>query len=134
MNTKTRTLLASFVVASMTFMGSAIAGDEWYLLGQQTLKTANPSVEIKSEGNRFDKDVKQIKLTASGADVEITDLVLHWDNRRDDKLGNVGTLKSGGETAPMNAPGMKARLKSITVSYKILGDAPTADLKVMGYD
>ena len=62
MNTKTRTLLASFVVASMTFMGSAIAGDEWYLLGQQTLKTANPSVEIKSEGNRFDKDVKQIKL------------------------------------------------------------------------
>ncbi|MNW15932.1 hypothetical protein D3C71_2145980 [compost metagenome] len=66
--------------------------------------------------------------------MQITSLVLHWDNRPDDTIKDVGTLKSGGQTAPNNAPGMKARLKSLTVQYKILGGAQTADLKVWGYD
>jgi len=66
--------------------------------------------------------------------VQITNVVLHWDNRKDDKLYNVGTMKSGGETAPNNAPGLKGRLTSVTVQYKILGDAPTATLKVWGFD
>ena len=49
-------------------------------------------------------------------------------------MQNVGTLKSGGETAPNNAPGRKGRLTSVTIQYKILGGAPTADVKVWGYD
>ncbi len=49
-------------------------------------------------------------------------------------MKDVGVLKSGGQTAAKNAPGLKGRLKSVTVQYKILGDAQTADLKVMGYD
>ena len=137
MKMKIHTLMASFVVASVAFMGamgSATAADKWFVLGQQTLQSADPSVEIKSTGGRWQKDVKQVKLSADGADVQITSLVLHWDNRKDDTLTDVGVLKSGGETAPQNAPGRKGRLKSVTVQYKILGDAPTAILKVWGYD
>ena len=134
MNMKIRTSLAAFVIASVATMGGALAADQWFVLGQKTIKTADPSVEIKSEGGRWDKDVKQVKLSVEGADVEITSLVLHWDNRKDDKMQNVGTLKSGGETAPNNAPGIKGRLKSVTIQYKILGGAPTADVKVWGYD
>ena len=137
MKMKIHTLMASFVVASVAFMGamgSATAADKWFVLGQQTLQSADPSVEIKSTGGRWQKDVKQVKLSADGADVQITSLVLHWDNRKDDTLTDVGVLKSGGETAPQNAPGRKGRLKSVTVQYKILGDAPTADLKVWGFD
>ena len=137
MKTKIHTLMASFVIASVALMGamsSAIAADQWFVLGEQTIKSADPSVEIKSEGGRWDKDVKQVKLSAEGADVQITNVVLHWDNRKDDKLYNVGTLKSGGQTAPNNAPGLKGRLTSVTVQYKILGDAPTATLKVWGFD
>lgn len=134
MNTKFRILLASFVVTLVAAMGSAAAGDQWFELSSQTLDPANPSVEIKSEGGRWEKDVKQVKVSVDGAEVQITSLVLHWDNRPDDTLTNVGTLKPGGETAPMNAPGFKARLKSVTVHYTIQGGATSASLKVWGYD
>ena len=138
MKTKTSTLMASLVVATATFIGAVgcatAAGDQWFVLGQQTIQAADPSTEIKSTGGRWDKDVKEVNLSAEGADVQITNLVLHWDNRRDDTLTDVGTLKSGGQTAPKNAPGRKGRLTSVTVQYKILGDAPTATLKVWGYD
>ena len=30
----------------------------------------------------MEKDVKWVKLSAAGADVEIQKVVLHWDNRR----------------------------------------------------
>ena len=98
------------------------------------IKSADPSVAIKSAGGRWDKDVKQVKISVEGADVEITTLVLSWDNRRDDTLKDVGVLKSGGQTAPKDAPGRKGRLTSVTVQYKILNNAPTATLKVWGFD
>ena len=61
-----------------------------------------------------------MKISVEGADVQITKLVLHWDNRKDDTLTDVGTLKAGGQTAPADAPGRKGRLKAVTVQYKIL--------------
>jgi hypothetical protein len=123
MNPKIRTLMASFVVACVALMGamgSARAADQWFVLSQQSIKSADPSVAIKSEGGRWDKDVKQVKLSVEGADVQITNLVLHWDNRKDDTMTNVGTVKSGGQTAAVDAPGRKGRLTSVTVQYKIL--------------
>jgi hypothetical protein len=132
-----QTLLTTVVVASASLMAgveNAAAADQWFVLGEQTIKSADPSAQIKSEGGRWDKDVKQVKLSAEGADVQITQLVLNWDNRRDDTLKNVGTLKAGGQTAPADAPGRKGRLTSVTVQYKILGDKPTATLKVWGLD
>jgi hypothetical protein len=137
MKTKILPLMALFVVASVVVMGavgSARAADEWFVLSEQTIKTADPSVEIKSTGGRWDKDVKQIKFSVEGADVEITKAVLHWDNRPDDTITDMGVLKAGGQTAPKDAPGRKGRLKSVAVQYKILNDAPTATLKVWGYD
>ena len=138
MQTNLRTLLASFVVASVTVMGALgsakAADDKWFVLGQTTLKATDPSASIKSEGSRWDKDVKQVKVSVEGADVQITSLVLHWDNRKDDTLNDVGVVKAGGQTAAKDAPGMKGRLTSVTVQYKILGGAQTANLKVWGFD
>jgi hypothetical protein len=138
MKTRNYTLMAVFVVAVVVLMvgavDSASAADEWFVLGQQTIKSADPSVEIKSEGGRWKKDVKQVKISVDGADVQIAKVVLHWDNRKDDTLTDVGTLKAGGQTAPADAPGRKGRLTAVTVQYKILGDAPTANLKVWGFD
>ena len=135
MKTKILTLMAFFVVASFVFIGavgSAGAADEWFVLSQQALNPASPSLEIKSEGGRWEKDVKQVKFSVEGGDVEVTQAVLHWDNRPDDTI-SIGTIKSGGETAPSDAPMRKARLKGVTVQYKVLGEAPTT-LKVWGYD
>ena len=138
MKTRNRTLMAVFVGAFVVLMfgavDSATAKDEWFVLGEQMIQSANPSVEIKSEGGRWKKDVKQVKISVDGADVEITNVVLHWDNRSDDTLANVGVLKSGGQTAPKDAPGRKGRLTGVTVQYKILGDAQSASLKVWGFD
>ena len=137
MKTNIRTLMASFVVASVALVGatgSARAADEWFVLGQQTIKSTDPSASIKSEGGRWDKDVKQVKISVEGADVQVTSLVLHWDNRKDDTLTDVGVVKAGGQTAAKDAPGRKGRLTSVTVQYKILGGASTANLKVWGYD
>jgi hypothetical protein len=138
MKTTVRALMASFVVASMALVaavGSARAADDkWFVLGQTAIKATDPSASIKSEGSRWDKDVKQVKLSVEGADVQITNVVLHWDNRKDDTLTDVGVVKAGGQTAAKDAPGMKGRLTSVTVQYKILGGASTANVKVWGFD
>ena len=138
MKTKIRALMASFIVASVTLMGALgsarAADDKWFVLGEQTIKSTDPSATITSEGNRRDKNVKQVKLSVEGADVQITNVVLHWDNRRDDTLKDVGVVKSGGQTAAKDAPGMKSRLSSVSVQYKILGGASTAKVKVLGFD
>jgi len=138
MKTNIHVLMASVVVASATFIGGAssawAAADQWFVLGQQTIKAADPSTEIKSTGSRWTKDVKEVKLSAEGADVQITNLVLHWDNRRDEAISDLGVLKSGGQTAAKNAPGRKGRLTGVTVQYQILNNAKTATLKVLGYD
>ena len=130
---KIKTLMVTALVL-MGAAGSASAADKWFVLGEQAIKSADPSVTIKSVGNRWEKDIKEVKLSVEGADVEITDAVLHWDNRMDDTVSDVGVLKSGGQTASKDAPGRKARLTSVTVKYKILNDAPTATLKVWGFD
>ena len=131
---KILTLTAPFMVASVALMGPARAAEQWIMLGEQTIKSVDPSVNINSEGNRWEKDVKWVKLSAEGADVDIQKVVLHWDNRRDDTVSDLGVLKSGGQTAAKDAPGRKGRLTGVTVQYKILNDAKTAKLKVWGYD
>src|SRR4029077_3227313 len=137
MKIKIHNLAAFFVVAASAVLlgsvGSARA-DQWFVMGEQTLNSTDPSVEIKTEGNRWQKDIKQVRLSVEGADVQITQIVLGWDNRRDDTLTNVGTLKAGGQTAPTDAPGRKGRLKSVKIQYKILGDKPTATVKILGFD
>ena len=137
MNTKLRTLMNCFVIGSIAVMGAvgtASAADQWFVLGEQAIKSADPSATIKSEGGRWDKDVKQVKLSVEGADVQVTKLVLHWDNRPDDTLTDVGTVKAGGQTAAKDAPGRKGRLTSVSVQYKILGGKPDAKVKVWGFD
>jgi hypothetical protein len=134
---KVGSLVACLGVASVVLMsaaGSARAADEWYVLGEKMLKSGDPSTEIKSKGDRWENDIKRMKISVQGADVEITKIVFHWDGRPDDTMSNVGVLKSGGETAPKDAPGLKARLASVVVQYKILGGAATATLKLWGFD
>ena len=130
MKTRFNSMMATIIVASVGFLGSAIAGDKWFVLGEQSIRSVDPSATIKSEGGRWDKDVKQVKISVEGADVTVSKLVLSWDNRRDDTVDDVGTLKSGGQTAPFNAPGIKGRLTSATIYYSIQGDKPSATLKV----
>ena len=129
--------LAAFCVAaaSAVLLGAVdnARADEWFVMGSQTLNSANPSAEIQAQGNRWQKDVKQVKLSVEGADVQITSVVLGWDNRKDTTL-TVGTLKEGGQTAATDAPGRKGRLTSVKIQYKILGDKPTATVKIWGYD
>ena len=128
--------LTPFCVAAASVIllaASAIAADQWFVMGQQTLNATDPSAEIKTEGGRFKKDVKQVRLAVEGADVQMIKVVLGWDNRADDTLA-VGTVKAGGMTAPKDAPGRKGRLKSVKLQYKILGNKPTATVKIMGLD
>ena len=88
MNIKIHNLTAFFVVAASAVLlgtvGSARAADQWFVMGEQTLKSADSSAEIKTEGGRWKKDVKQVRLSVEGADVQILKVVLGWDNRPDD--------------------------------------------------
>jgi len=136
MNIKIHNLTVFSIVAASAILlgaGAARAADQWFVMGQQTLNATDPSAEIKTEGGRFKKDVKQVRLAVEGADVQMINVVLGWDNRADDTL-TVGTVKAGGQTAPKDAPGRKGRLKSVKIQYKILGKAPTATVKILGLD
>jgi hypothetical protein len=137
MKIKIQNLPVFFAVAASAVLlgavGTARAADQWFVMGQQTIKSTDPSAEIKTEGSRWKKDVKQVRLAVEGADVQMIKVVLGWDNRADDTLA-VGTVKGGGMTAPKDAPGRKGRLKSVKMQYKILGNKPTATVKIMGLD
>ena len=123
------------VAASIVLLGNSVqAADKWFVMGEQAIKATDPSAEIKTSGGRWKKDVKQVKLSVEGADVQMTSVVLGWDNRADDTMTNVGTIKSGGQTAAKDAPGRKGRLKSVKMQYKILGKAQGATVKVWGFD
>jgi hypothetical protein len=125
--------LASVVLLGVVYTASA--KDEWFVLSEQTIKAGDPSVRITAEDAKWIKeDVKDVRLSVEGADVEISKVVLHWNNRQDETTWNVGTLKAGGQTAAKSAPGHEGTLGSVTVQYKILNNAPTAKLKVWGYD
>ena len=85
-----RSLVASLAVASVVLMGAVGTGraaDQWFILGEQTIKSVDQGVMIKSEGSRWAKDVKQMRIGVEGADVEIKKVVLGWDNRPDDDDG-----------------------------------------------
>jgi hypothetical protein len=114
--------------------GTAGAKDEWFVLSEQTIKSVDQGIDVKSEGNRWKNDVKQIKFSVEGADVELTKVTLKWDNRPDQTLTDIGVVKAGGQSTPKDAPGLKARLSAATIQYKIVGNAPTAKVKIWGYD
>jgi len=125
--------LASVVLVGA--IGSAIAADKWFVMGEKAIKSADPSTEITAEEGKWKKeDIKKAKISVEGADVEITKVVLHWNNARDDTIDKVGVVKWGGFTAEKDAPGHEATLMSVAVQYKILNNAPAATIKVWGYD
>jgi hypothetical protein len=134
---KINKLTALCAVAVSAVLLSAVgvrAADEWFVMGSQTIKATDPSAEIKSEGGRRKKDVKQVKLSVEGADVDITSVTFGWDNRGDDTMSGVGTIKAGGQTAAKDAPGRKGRLTWVKIQYKILGGKDSATVKVWGLD
>jgi len=126
-----------FVVAAFAVLLGTVsiarAADQWFTLAEQTINATDPSAEIKSKGGRWKKDVKQVKLSVEGADVQIIKAVLGWDNRPDTTLA-VGTVKAGGQTAATDAPGRKGRLTWVKLQYKIQGKKPSATVKVWGLD
>ena len=133
----TLTLLGFLAVGCVLLMGpvgGARAADEWFMLAEKPIKSVDQGVDIKSQGNRWKKDVKQVKFSVEGADVEITKVVLKWNNRPDQTLTDVGVIKAGGQSTPKDAPLRKAQLSGVVVTYKIVGDAQAATLKVWGYD
>ena len=110
-------------------MGSARAADQWFVMGEQALNSADSSAEIKSQGGRWKKDVKQVRLAVEGADVQILKVLLPLRPG-----ASVGTFKAGGQTAPTDAPGRKGRLTCKKIQFKMLGKAPTATVKILGLD
>jgi len=134
---KVRWLMGTVALASFVWIGASgtARADDWFVMGEKALSSANPSAEVTAEGDKWLKeDIKKTKLSVEGADVEITKVVLHWNNRPDDTLTNLGVVKAGTETGPKDAPGHEATLMSVAVQYKILNNAPTATIKVWGYD
>jgi hypothetical protein len=92
-------------------------------------------VRITAEDAKWIKeDVKDVRISVEGADVEILKVILHWNNRPDETVWNVGIVKAGGQTAAKSAPGHEGTLQSVTVNYKILGGKKTAKITVWGYD
>ena len=137
MKRKNLILAIVFVVGSVLLMNvesRVQAAEEWFVLGQKTIKSVDQGVDIQSEGSFLQKDIKQTKLSVEGADVEIKKLVLHYNNKMDKEVTNIGLVKAGGQSTPMDVPGRKAKLESVTVTYKIIGDAQSAVIKVWGYD
>jgi hypothetical protein len=67
-------------------VGSARGADPWSLLSARTIKSADPSVEIKSAEGRWEKVIKKMKISVEGVEVQITKVFLNWKNRRSQTL------------------------------------------------
>jgi hypothetical protein len=131
---KSLVTMIGLVMGFLLFMGAqtaAQAEDEWAVLAEQTIKAADQGAELKSSGGQRDQNVKEVKVSVDGADVNIKKLVLHFDNAGDKEVTDIGTLKAGGSSLPIEAPGRKGQLKSTTVTYEVTG-ADSAVLKIWG--
>ena len=135
---RVRWLMGALGLASVVLMGvigSASAADQWFVMGEKILRSNDPSTTVTAEEGKWKKeDVKKVKLSVEGADVEITKVVLHWNNARDATIEKLGVVKWGGSTGEQDAPGHEATLDSLAIQYKILGGALQATLKIWGYD
>jgi hypothetical protein len=135
---KTAYPIAKLSLAAVVLSFAALtanAADQWFVLGEKVLKSADSRTEIKSEdGKMWKDDIKKAKISVEGADVEITNVVFHWRGGKDESITNVGVVKSGGQTAEKDAPGRESTLTSVAVQYKILNNKPTATIKVWGFD
>jgi hypothetical protein len=129
---------ASGALAASLLLLAAVTGaraDDWILLGQKIMRANDPSTTLTAEEGKWKKeDMKKVKLSVEGADVEITKVVYHWNLAKDDTVENVGVIKSGGSGAEHDAPRREATLESVAVQYKVLNGALQATLKVWGYD
>src|SRR4030095_8296916 len=98
MKIKIHNVTVFFVVAASAVLLGAVstakAADQWFGMGEHTLNASDPSAKIKTEGGRWKKDVKQVRLAVEGADVQMVKVVLGWDNRTRDKLA-VGNGTAG---------------------------------------
>ena len=114
-------------------MGTAEAADEWFVMGEQTINSTDPSVEIEAEGGRWQKDVERVNFCVEGADVKITSVVLGWDNPKDVDAHQPRNPK-GRRTRRLRRMLRDARGASdqVKVQYEILGDKPTATVKIFG--
>jgi hypothetical protein len=135
MRTKSLASRIGLVGGFLLFMGapSVQAEEEWTVVAEHTIRSADQGAEIESSGGRRDQNVKEVKVSVEGADVNIKKLVLHWNNANDKEVTDIGVLKAGGNSLPIEAPGRKGQLKSATVTYEFSG-AETAVLKIWGHD
>ena len=134
MRIKSLATVIGLVVGFLLFMGaqrSAQAEEQWSVLAEQTIKSADQGAQVASSGGRRDQNVKEVKVSVDGADVNIKKLVLHWNNAKDKEVTDIGMLKTGGSSLPIEAPGRKAQLTSATVTYEFTG-VDAAVLKVWG--
>jgi len=125
--------ISVFVVSVVLLIGaggSVQADDKWSVIGEKGIKAVDQGVSIEADGRK----VKKAKVSVEQADVEITKLVFKYRARRDDEFTNLGVVKAGGQITPIDLPGRKAKLKSVTVEYKILGGKETATIKVWGFN
>ena len=125
------------LAASLLLLGAVASAraDDWMVLGQKIMRANDPSTTLTAEEGKWKKeDIKKVKLTVEGADVEITKVVYHWNLAKDVTVENIGVVKAGGSGAESDAPRRESTLESVAVQYKILNGALQATLKIWGYD
>ena len=133
MKTNISTLVAACVLASAAATGNASAGDG-FVVAQDTLRSEQSSVELRPTGHGADSRIAAVRFSVDDADVEVTSIVLHWNNHPDDTLRDVGVIRRGEKTAATTAPGGTAGLDEVTVHYRILGTRKDATFQAWGYD
>jgi hypothetical protein len=114
-----RSLVAIIGVASVVLMGPvARAADEWFMPGEQTIKAVDQGTLIKSQGGRWTKDVKQMRIGVEGANGFRT-----RESRR--KVGSEGCSGTQG-----TAPGGDGRVQDRW--YCPDGQAPDLGIRLRG--
>ena len=95
--------------------------DEWFLMGEQSIRNNSYLAEIRTEGVRSKRDIKQVKLEVGGAHVELIKVVFEWYGgegpNTDTTLRNL-YVRNGQQTAPTNAPGRKGSYRGLLLSVK----------------
>ena len=65
MKLKTHNLAALCVAAASIALLGTVQGaivNKWFVMAEHEIKATDPSVEIKTTGGRWNKDVKKVKL------------------------------------------------------------------------
>lgn len=114
-----KSVLCLLLVTTLVGLPSALAGDDWEVLGKREVKNRaeRDVIEVTRKEGIFTK----VKIKVKRRTVEFFDVKIHFANGDVQDVSLRSTIRPGNATRVIDLPGNKRTIKKVTFVYKTKG-------------